>query len=75
MFKGAGTNVVTDYDAGEDTLDLSETGARYSDLAIMNTTARIDGETTTGALIDYGEGTAFLVAIDALDLGADDFVF
>ncbi|WP_288927975.1 calcium-binding protein [uncultured Maritimibacter sp.] len=75
VFKGAGSNVVTDYDAREDTLDLSETGARYSDLTIMNTTARIDGETTTGALIDYGEGTAFLVAIDARDLGADDFVF
>lgn len=75
VFKGAGSNLVTDYDAGEDTLDLSETGARYSDLTIMNTTARIDGETTTGALIDYGEGTAFLVAIDARDLGADDFVF
>ncbi|MEC7764480.1 MAG: calcium-binding protein [Pseudomonadota bacterium] len=75
VFKEAGSNIVTDYDPREDRLDLSEAGVRFADLTISDARALVGGVQTSGALIDYGEGTAFLVGALARDIGADDFQF
>lgn len=75
VFKGAGSNIVTDYTSAEDRLDLSEAGVRFADLDIRTVRAEVGGVQRSGALIDYGDGTAFLVGVDAHDLGADSFIF
>lgn len=75
VFKDAGANVVTDFRPGTDVIDLEEVNTRFSALGIEAASARVGGGLRDGVLIDYGDGSVFLVGREIGDLGADDFIF
>lgn len=73
---GGGDDVVTDFDAGSDMLDLSATGAGFASLADVLAAAveTIQGA-DSGLLIDTGGGNSvFLINVSLDDLSANNLV-
>lgn len=62
-----GSDRITDFENGSDTIDLSRTGLRYEDLMITSL--------EDGTAIEYGEDRLFLEAIAQDEIDETDFLF